>query len=963
MRKLFLVLILLVDIAIVNAQYFQTGQDPASIKWRQINTTNFQLIYPDYFEQQAQNLAHVMKKVYAYPYKSVQYKPKKISIILHTQTVQSNGLVAWAPKRSEFYTTPHQRIYSQDWLQQLAIHEFRHVIQIDKINTELPKIIKILLGEQGTAGVFGLYFPWWFIEGDAVVTETALSKSGRGRFPSFLMEHQAQVVEKEIYSYDKAYNGSYKNYVPNHYQLGYYLVGGARHKYGTQFWEPVLDRVGKKPFSLNPFNKALKNKTGLNKVELYNSVFDSLRNTWMDQDQNFEFVKYKIRSPKKKTYTSYRYSHWVNDSITISYKTSLKQIPAFVAIDNSGKEKKIVNPGIIFDESINYRGDWIVWSEKIPDLRWSHSGQSYIQLYNYSTGEKQKIKTEDKAFAPSISPNLKNVVVVEADFSSNYYLSVYNVINGELLYRFQTDNNNYFFSPDWINEEEVIAVVLFNEGKRLVKVNFRTNKMLILTEQDLGEIKNVRVVDNMFYFTSSYTGKNGIYVYKIEDNSIHQIFEPRFGVESASLSPNREKVILSDYTANGFQILEIHADSLNISSITKIRKKEYNLADILTEQESGVLDLSDVDKTIYNSKKYNKAANLINFHSWAPASVDAGTYEIRPGASLMSQNKLGTSIATLGYEWDLTEKTGKFYGNYSFKGWYPVINVGVSSGKRASEYYLIEETTNNNGQIIEQDTSLTRYTWNQTNFDLGIQLPLNLSRGRFSRLFQPEIKYDLSSYKHDDSTPEQFFKGNIQSIEYRLYFRQVLRKSYQDVYPDFGLVADLSYVHSPTGETDLGSMVLGQSYLFLPGILPNHGVRLYGGIQEKNSTEDFSFSDAIRYPRGWERINTNNMVSFAFDYKLPLFYPEFSAGGLFYIKRLKSSLFADYAQLKGNYYEDGEIVGTFNSDISSFGVELTGDMHFLRFYAPVEIGVRAAYLPEDKGVYFDFLLSIDFNSL
>src|SRR6056297_1344178 len=106
------------------AQYFQTGQDPASIKWRQINTENFQLIYPDYYEEQAQELAGKLEAVYNYGSYSLKHKPRKISVILHTQTVKSNGLVAWAPQRAEFYTTPHQAIYPQDWLEQLVIHEF-----------------------------------------------------------------------------------------------------------------------------------------------------------------------------------------------------------------------------------------------------------------------------------------------------------------------------------------------------------------------------------------------------------------------------------------------------------------------------------------------------------------------------------------------------------------------------------------------------------------------------------------------------------------------------------------------------------------------------------------------------------------------------------------------------------------------------------------------------------------------
>ncbi len=158
------------------------------------------------------------------------------------------------------------------------LHEFRHVVQIDKINENLPELIKLILGQQGTALVFGVHLPWWFIEGDAVVTETALSKFGRGRFPSFLMEHQAQVVEKGVFSYDKAYFGSYRDFVPNHYKLGYYLVGGSRAIFGSESgirfcWLVLV----KNRFQFSPLNNVLKSKTGyrqrLHCINLFSTAF------------------------------------------------------------------------------------------------------------------------------------------------------------------------------------------------------------------------------------------------------------------------------------------------------------------------------------------------------------------------------------------------------------------------------------------------------------------------------------------------------------------------------------------------------------------------------------------------------------------------------------------------------------------------------------------------------------------
>src|ERR1035437_9985578 len=235
------------------AQYYSVGEDPSGIHWQQINTTNFQIIYPADFETKAQRLASILEKVYLFDGKSLQHQPRKISVILHTSTVRSNGFAAWAPARVELFTTPDQEIYAQDWLEQLAIHEFKHVVQIDKIGSELPSIFKVILGEQAAAIAIGAYLPFWFLEGDAVATETALSHSGRGRVPSFEMELKAQSVEKGFFSYDKAYLGSYKDYIPDYYQMGYQLVAGISIKYGAESWSKVLSHVARKPLSINVY--------------------------------------------------------------------------------------------------------------------------------------------------------------------------------------------------------------------------------------------------------------------------------------------------------------------------------------------------------------------------------------------------------------------------------------------------------------------------------------------------------------------------------------------------------------------------------------------------------------------------------------------------------------------------------------------------------------------------------------
>lgn len=49
------------------AQFVNFGQDRSSLRWKQIDTENFQLIYPDFFETNAQRMANITSSYTATP--------------------------------------------------------------------------------------------------------------------------------------------------------------------------------------------------------------------------------------------------------------------------------------------------------------------------------------------------------------------------------------------------------------------------------------------------------------------------------------------------------------------------------------------------------------------------------------------------------------------------------------------------------------------------------------------------------------------------------------------------------------------------------------------------------------------------------------------------------------------------------------------------------------------------------
>lgn len=957
---LFLYIILHVFVA--KAQYFQTGQDPSLIRWRQINTPNFQVIYPEEFEKEAQRVSFVLDKVYSYGSKSLDFHPRKASIVLHTRTVKSNGLVAWAPKRIELFTTPHQQIYAQDWLEELALHEFRHLVQMDKIQSEMPGIIKAILGEQATAIIVGAYLPFWFLEGDAVVTETALSNSGRGRMAAFKMETKAQLTETGKYSFDKAYLGSYKDYVPDHYKLGYWMVGKSREKYGTGIWSNTLKKIGQQPFSIWPLNSTVKKTTGLHTKQLYNEIFDNLTSEWKQDLSKKSTDLISIVSPKKRSYTQYLYPEFYKDSLIFAYRTSMDDIGRFVLIYRDKSEEVVFTPGAIFEESVSMRNNLIIWAERRADLRWTHSDRSVIQIYNIENKSLREIKNENKLFSPVISPDLKSFAAVEIDPGNNFYLSVFDLATGQLKDRFKTNDNQYFFTPCWDEKgEKLFVVCLLEKGKYLASLDIKTKHFERLTENTFANVKNPVYANGQISFSADFSGTDNLYSLDIKSKRISELTSVRFGADYPSVSGN--KALFSNYTSSGFQLATITLDTFSRSKeIKDIQLETDELAQNLAAQEIGIPDFSNPDSVKYSSTKYSKIGHLFNFHSWAPAYIDVNSYEISPGISMFSQNKLGTAETRLGYDYNVADRTGRYKLGFKYSGLFPEINAELSFGNEASNYFQIKNTVNKLNEIIKSDTTVQRFTWKELTANLNVRLPLNFSKGKYSRIFYPEVKYNFNQVIHNGTTPDNFYSGTYHALAYRLYFYNLLAQSNRDLMPRWGQQFDLIYRYTPFIGNDLGTLAGFQSALFFPGLTKHSGLRVYQGYQEKRFTKSYNFSNFVHFPRGFNGYQNNKAYSLSVDYKFPICYPDFSVGKLAYIKRLKSSVFFDYSWLSVPVDKNGTIFpNAHEMELKSFGLELTSDLHLLRFFAPFEFGFRSVYRPEFEDFAFDLLISVDFN--
>ena len=254
---------LIISFSFANAQEF--GGNPPSVRWKQIDTDTARIIYPVGRDSAAQRVASIIHFLAA-KNNSLGSKRDKINIVLQNQSTVANGYVGLGPYRSEFFLTPSFNNFdlgSIAWSDALALHEYRHVQQFSNFRTGLSKVMYYLAGEEGLALAINAAIPDWFYEGDAVYNETVHSGQGRGRIPFFTNQYKSLWVDKKNYSWMKLRNGSLKDYVPNHYPLGYLLVNYGYEKYGSDFWKKVTTDAAAYKGLFYPFQHAIKEHTGL----------------------------------------------------------------------------------------------------------------------------------------------------------------------------------------------------------------------------------------------------------------------------------------------------------------------------------------------------------------------------------------------------------------------------------------------------------------------------------------------------------------------------------------------------------------------------------------------------------------------------------------------------------------------------------------------------------------------------
>ncbi len=918
---------------ITRAQYYDLGQDPASVRWKFIKTEHFKIIFPAGIEDQAQHIASGFEKVYEPLSADMKIAAVKVPVVLHNRAILSNAEVPWAPKRIEFFMCPGQDDYAQPWADQLMLHEFRHVVQYSKINQGLTKGLSYIFGQQITAGVIGTFVPLWFVEGDAVYTETAFSNSGRGRMPSFSMKMRAQVLEKGIYNYNKACFGSYRTFTPNRYEFGYQLVATARKHFTGEIWERAMDKAGKLPLMVTPFNYGLKKVSGMGKVKLYKYCFYELDSLWHHQRiQTKVTASETIPVAKNKIYTSYNFPVFAGDKSYIMVRSGMNDITRFVRIDSAGREHKLFTPGQYSLSSFSVYGTKMVWAETANDPRWENQTYSVIKIFDIQKKRARQLTHRSRYFVPALDRQGKKIVCVEQSITGQSSLVVLDAATGEVLRRFRAHDDDFLMTPSWSETgREIVFIALNRYGKRLCLLD-SAGTSHDLTTAGFDEMAQPVLIKNHVYFVAAWTGISNIFALDTATKILFQVTSALYGVADPYVDNSGKELIYADYTADGYRPVKASLDPTEWMLFEKTDNPQDKFFLPVETSRAQVIDFYDKEKSNYPVKPYSKILNLFNIHSWGPVSVNADNTTVKPGVEFLSQNLLSTMIVSAGYEHEWNKPVSQVYAKLSYRGWYPRIDMQFA-------YRFNKEDT---------------ITWNIMFLQAGIKIPWNINRGKYFIFLQPEVDFNFYRLIPQKNYPAGNFSGYYQAMEYKFFGYHVLKRSLRDINPRWGQMLEFSYKHTPFDGKQFGDITAVQGILFFPGIGHHHSLNIYAGYQ-RNKAKQYMFNDLVSLPHGYNSAMYPKIFSTQTAYEMPLFYPDWTIGSFLYIKRFRGALYYDHAWVTDRYNKI--------QSLNSAGLALLADFHLLRFLAPLSMGIRATCRLDNKTMSYEFIYSVNFDQL
>jgi len=928
-RFLILVLAALVSVVASNqlaAQQF--GGNPAGMRWKQINTDTARVIFPVGLDSAAQRVASFVSRLSLQDQLSLGKKFKKIDIVLQNQPVITNGYVSMGPFRSEFYTTPSPDNYdpsSLSWLTQLTVHEYRHVQQYNNFDKGLSAVMKRLFGQEGYALAVNAAVPNWFFEGDAVYSESLLAPHGRGTLPFFLKAFPALWQSGKEYSWMKIRNGSFKDYVPNHYDLGYLLVNYGAKQYGYDFWRKVTGDASAYKGVFYPMQKAVQRHAGISYKDFRSNAFNYYKQQYTLSQPGMFADSLNVFATNTRTLTQYLFPFQVSETELLYEKSSNNRRAGFY-IKNAEGERLVRLRDISIEDQYSYRNGKIVYAAYELHPRWRWVSYNVIKVLDIATGQQRSLTHRSRYFSPDISADGKKIAANKVYLDGSSSLVLLSADNGRVIKEIKKEGVSYFSNPKFIDENTVVSVLRNKDATTAIAtIDLATGSVSHLTTPSSTVIGTIDIKANRVYFTASQQLKDELFYFDLSQKQLYTLSTP--GIGSYFINSNFNKLNWSTFTADGYQLQQTD-NSLSKWRLVSMEAFAQNKTGIVTDslQVSDQLMTMPLKNPV--AQPYHKLTRPFNFHSWRPNYSDPEF-----SFTIYGNNILNTTETQLYYVYNENDRTHTAGGAITYGGLFPFITLGsnYTFGRRAVA----------SGKLRQ---------WDEWNNYAGLSIPLSWASNRTYKALNIGSSYYYRTDFNKGATKNNFKELQFSYLAHGISWTQQVQTTVQDIYPRWGYSVNAQLRHA------LNLYNSWQSYagaaFYLPGAFRAHSLVLNGAVQYSGS-EQRVFGNRTAFARGYAGRDSAGVYTARANYHFPIFYPDWGFANIFYLQRVRANIFYDHTRVSDKN-------NTRHATLQSTGAEIYFDTKWWNQH-PLTFGFRAGTLltaipGQNSNTFFEFIL-------
>ncbi len=987
-RSIILSVILLAALAAAEracAQYYSWGADPARFRWMRAETLGADVIYPDHTPEIGLSTLRLVERMR--PYISYGYRLPALDIpfVVHPENMRSNGLVMWLPKRVEFLSAPAVDGYSMPWIKQLVAHEYRHAVQYNNLNVGFVKFLSRLLGQQSsTIGL--LYMPLWMIEGDATMSETQASSFGRGKQPRFTLEFRAMGdIATKYRNTDKFFCGSYRDFIPDHYQLGYQLVSYGNETTGRVICDEIAAYGPRHPWMVISTGLTMRKLFGFTTRDLFRRTFGSLADYWASLPAAENSATF-LPAPRRRSYTKYSDPIHVAGDTLLLLKEDFDDPSRFVLLDAAtGEERTLCHTGEVSTRPVYDRASGRVWwTEYRRSKMFAEKVESRICYFDLGENRPRTVAMRGNLLYPT--PDGEGGMAWTEYAPDGIYTVVRRSRDGSESHC-ALPFGQEVHSLAWDDLTRRIYMILTgDEGMWIARID-PDGAARQVTHPAYITLSSLRARGGTLYFGSIASGRDETHCYDLREGKEYRISESTYG--SFDPAPTDDgRVAMTTYDSLGYRpsiqslregLRPVEYSKLPLDIVNPPRRSWNTInLDTVALNAADTAASADAPRRV---RRYRKGQHLFNFHSWAPLSYDPfslgeGAVNLNFGATVMTQNLLSTMQGFFTYGWSGGDGS-VWRGSLRYHGLGPTLSVNATYGGRQNIYPVYAYNPETHAIEFPEAPERGKY------YSVGasVSFPLMFQRGYHTRYLTASASWEYSNGLVANTGKLSIGEGGISNVatigyskglhltSFAVGFQDMTRMSHRDFLPPWGFAVSASYAVNPADGrfSDLAALF---ARIYTPGVLPHNSFNLdvayqtsIGGFRSRDALSALTFKSTRLLPRGFDstQIENRHYMAASLNYRFPICYPDGGWRGIVYFKRIRANMGYDIARFRRREFVAGGMLRERWHKIDSWGGDLTFDVNLLSQPASATVAITLSlYRPSEGGVYFSAGMDLPF---